>query len=38
MHDASLDLRRRIDRLNGFRKAAQAIDDGNQNVVEAAIP
>ena len=37
MHDAGLDLRVREHRADGVREALQAIDDGNQQVVDAAI-
>src|SRR5271166_7194777 len=35
MHDAGLDERLRKYRRNGFRKSLQAVDDGDQDVVDA---
>lgn len=36
MNDAGLDLRLRLDSLDGFRETAQAIDHGDQDGVQAA--
>lgn len=37
VHDAGLNLCLRVDRFDGFRKAAQAIDHGDQNVGQAPV-
>ncbi|MCY1383443.1 hypothetical protein D9M69_715690 [compost metagenome] len=37
MHDAGLDLRGRINRLDRLGEAAQAVDHRNQDVVQAAV-
>ena len=37
VNDAGLNDRLRENRIDGFRKALQAIDDGDQNVLGAAV-
>jgi hypothetical protein len=37
VHNAGLDLRLRVHRLDGFGEAAQPVDDGDQDVVKAAV-
>ena len=37
MHDAGLNDRARKDRLGRFRETLQAVDDGDQDVADAAV-
>ncbi|OFC62468.1 hypothetical protein BBW68_09695 [Candidatus Erwinia dacicola] len=37
MHDAQLDPRFRIDRVDGIRKAFQTIYTGDQDIIQAAV-
>ena len=37
MHDAGLNLRLREYGVDRFRKALQSVDDGDQNIVRAAV-